>query len=746
MSTSRIQLRITGMHCAGCAARVTGRIKSLNGVRDANVNFASAKASVLIDANVTDANHVIETIKEAGYSAAMAEAGDREAGRKQRADEAASYKNRFILSAILSAPLLAFMLLPLFDAAMTEKIMPWMGIVSFLLATPIQVWLARDFYRGFWVNLRLGTFTMDSLIAIGTSTAYLFSLYNFIDQSFSLGAGLGMMHGLYFETSALLITFVLLGKWIEARAKGGTSDAIEKLMDLQARTARVLKDGAMSDVPLDQVHIGDLIVARPGEKIAVDGVVTDGGSSIDESMLTGESIPVEKTSGSKVFAATVNGHGSITYRAEKVGAQTAIARIIAFVEEAQGSKAPIQDFADRVSARFVPGVITLSVLTLIVWLLLGATLSYALLAFVSVIVIACPCALGLATPTALMVATGRGAQLGILIRGGEALEAAAKVDTVVFDKTGTLTAGKPVTSDIIAIAGMRTPEILMIAASLERQSEHPLAQAILARASTDGIGHKPVQEFKAIPGHGIHGDIDGKIYRLGNRAMLGNEYAQLHEHHRIAIDTLEREGKTVMLLATEEIIGAIAVADTLRPSSAAAIAQLRKNGTGVYLITGDNIRTANAIAAQAGIDLDNVLAEILPEQKAAQIKTLQAGGKRVAMVGDGINDSPALAQADIGIAMGGGTDIAIDAGGIVLTRNDPADVVTALRLSRAAVGKIRQNLFFALIYNIIGIPVAARVFAHWGIVLKPEFAGLAMALSSVSVVSNSLLLKRFGRK
>jgi P-type Cu+ transporter len=744
MPTSRIQLRITGMHCSSCAARVSGRIKSLPGVSDVNVNYATAKASVLMDTGVTDINRVIGAVKEAGYSAAVAEAGDREAGRKHRADEAASYKSRFIQSAILSAPLAAFMLLPLFDASTTEKVMPWMGIISFILATPIQVWLARDFYRGFWSSLRIGTFTMDSLIAIGTSVAYLYSLYNFIDQSLQLGTGLGMMHELYFETSALLITFVLLGKWIEARAKGGTSDAIEKLMDLQARTARVLKDGAMTDVPLDQVRIGDLIVARPGEKIAVDGIVTDGASSIDESMLTGESIPVEKITGAKVFAATVNGHGSITYRAERVGAQTAIARIIAFVEEAQGSKAPIQDFADRVSAWFVPAVIVISVLTLIVWLLLGATLSHALLAFVSVIVIACPCALGLATPTALMVATGRGAQLGILIRGGEPLEAAAEIDTVVFDKTGTLTAGKPQVTDVLALNG-NDSELLATAAALEQLSEHPLADAIVGHAKTKGISISKAEKFHAVPGGGVEGFIDNKAHSFGNRRMMlaaGVDLSAIDER----IQVLEAQGKTVMILANGPVLGLIAVADTLRPTAAAAITQLRSTGISVYLITGDNRRTANAIAAQAGIDPANVLAEILPEQKAAQIKILQAAGKHVAMVGDGINDSPALAQADVGIAMGGGTDIAIDAGGIVLTRNDPVDVATALQLSRAAVAKIRQNLFFALIYNVIGIPVAARVFAHWGIVLKPEFAGLAMALSSVSVVSNSLLLKRFSRK
>ena len=573
---------------------------------------------------------------------------------------------------------------------------------------------------------------------------YFYSLYNVAEHLRSEGTIIGEMHDLYFEVAAFLITFVLLGKYLEARAKGQTSTAIEKLMQLQAKTARIIRDGKTIDVAIEDVKIGDTIVVRPGEKLPVDGTVTRGLTSIDESMLTGESIPVEKAEGAKVFGGTLNKNGSIEFRAEKIGSETALARIIQFVEDAQGSKAPIQDFADWVASWFVPVVILIAIGTLIAWLLLGQTITFAILAFVSVIVIACPCALGLATPTSIMVATGKGAEHGILIRGGEPLEAARKIDTIVFDKTGTLSKGKPEVTDIVPISvvgathasPLQPDELLRIAASLEQGSEHPLAESIVNEAKKRGIDLQKAENFRAIPGQGVTGSIDGKIYRLGNRKLIQGTNVEAD------MQRLEQEGKTAMLIADENgILGIIAVADTLKETSNEAVKNLQRMGLSVYMITGDNRRTAEAIAKQVGID--HVLAEVLPEDKANEVKRLQVEGKKVAMVGDGINDSPALAQADLGIALGSGTDIAIETGGIILVKNDLRDVVTAIRLSRETVTKIHQNMFFALFYNIIGIPIAARAFIGFGIVLRPELAGLAMALSSVSVVTNSLLLKGF---
>ncbi|TSC58574.1 MAG: Cu2+-exporting ATPase [Candidatus Peregrinibacteria bacterium Greene0416_19] len=740
---SQTTLSITGMHCASCSALITRKLKKTAGVEEANVNYGANKARIRFDPGKVDEQGLIAAVKAAGYGAAVADEKDREADKRRRLDEIRTYGRKFWAGLVLSLPMLGFMVLSFLpDSPVHEAVIPSMGIISLILATPVQFWLGYGFYRGMWSSLKMRTFNMDSLIAIGTSTAYFYSLYNFIDHFLTEGTVIGEIHDLYFEVAALLITFVLLGKWLEARAKGATSEAIQKLMGLQAKTARILRNGQVVDVPIENVQAGDIVVVRPGEKIPVDGTVLKGLSSVDESMLTGESIPVEKKEGDRVFGATMNGTGSIEFRAEKVGSETALAQIIRFVEEAQGSKAPIQAFADWISSWFVPAVIGIAILTFAVWMFLGAGLTFALLAFVSVIVIACPCAMGLATPTSIMVATGKGAEHGILIRGGEPLEAANKLDAIVFDKTGTLSKGKPELRDVIAIAGMRTDEILQMAASLEQGSEHPLADAIVARAKKDGIQMQQTEGFRAIPGKGVEGNIASKAYRLGNRALLQSEFGRLHTHHQQAITTLEDDGKTVMLLADEnEIIGAIAVADTLKETSKEAVDRLKHMGLTVYMITGDNKRTALALARQTGIE--HVLAEVLPEEKANEVKKLQEQGKRVAMVGDGINDSPALAQADLGIAMGSGTDIAMETGGIVLVKNDLRDVVTAIKLSKATVGKIKQNMFFALFFNVIGIPIAARAFISFGIILRPELAGLAMALSSVSVVTNSLLLKGF---
>jgi Cu+-exporting ATPase len=745
MISKQTTLAITGMHCASCSALITRKLKKTAGVEEANVNLAANKARIRFNPDVVQEHGLIEAVKAAGYGAAVASENDREADKKRRADEIRSYRNKFIVGLVLSLPMLLFMVLTYLMSipwifTIVFAITPYMAIMSLALSTPVQFWLGAGFYRGFWSSLKMGTFSMDSLIAIGTSTAYFYSLYNFIAQTIEYGGIFEHMHDLYFEVSSFLITFVLLGKWMEARAKGKTGDAIQKLMGLQAKTARVLRNGEAVDVPIEQVQAGDIVIVRPGEKVPVDGLVTKGLTSIDESMLTGESIPVEKQEGDRVFGATMNGHGSIELRAEKVGSETALAQIIRFVEEAQGSKAPIQAFADWISSWFVPAVIGIAILTFAIWMFIGAGLTFSLLAFVSVIVIACPCAMGLATPTSIMVSTGKGAEYGILIRGGEPLEAANKINAIVFDKTGTLTKGKPEVTDIVALHGSDS-DVLRIAASLEQGSEHPLAESIVNYAKAKRLALSSSEGFKAIPGHGVEGSIDGQMYFLGNRKLMEREKISIAELEA-DMQKLEEAGKTAMLLSDgKKAIGIIAVADTVKETSKEAVDRLKYMGIEVYMITGDNKRTAAAIAKSVGID--HVLAEVLPEQKASEVKKLQEQGKRVAMVGDGINDSPALAQAELGIAMGSGTDIAMETGGIVLVKNDLRDVVTAIKLSKATVGKIKQNMFFALFFNVIGIPIAARAFSHWGIELQPELAGLAMAFSSVSVVTNSLLLKGF---
>lgn len=739
---------IGGMHCASCASIIERQVKKLSGVKEAHVNFAAEKAHITYDASQVTSRQIMEKVAKAGYTATPVGADDAGAQRKRRQEEISKYRKFFWWGFGLSLPMLYFMLLDFFAwLPGREAIMPYVGFLSLLLAAPVQFILGAGFYKGTWSSLRMKMFNMDSLIAIGTSAAFFYSLVNYVLYVVRTGSLIGVrgdkIPELYFEVAAFLITFVMLGKWLESRAKGQTSEAIRKLMGMQPKTARVVRDGKTIDTPVSDVRVGDVIQVRPGEKVPVDGMLVSGSSSVDESMLTGESIPVEKREGANVFAATINKTGSFEFRATKVGAQTALAQIIRLIEEAQGSRAPIQAFADRISAWFVPLVIGIAVVTFIVWYgFLGASLSYTLMAFTAVLVIACPCALGLATPTAVMVATGKGAQYGVLIKGGEPLEQAKSVTTIVFDKTGTLTKGKPEVTDVVALAGHDEDEVLRIAASIEKQSEHSLAEAIYKYAQDEGISFASVGEFQAIPGHGVRAVVDGVTYFLGNRRLMENHTKASVESAERKVRRLEEAGKTAMLLATEqEVIGIIAVADTVKDTSAEAIAKLQKIGIDVYMITGDNERTASAIARQLGIK--NVLAEVLPEDKANEVKKLQAQGKKVAMVGDGINDAPALATADLGIAMGSGTDVAMESGGIVMMKSDIMDVLTAIQLSRESMSKIRQNMFFALFYNVIGIPIAARVFAAWGLVLKPELAGLAMAFSSVSVVTNSLLLRRF---
>ncbi len=744
----RITLALSGMHCTSCAGIITRALKKVPGVKDANVNFAAEKAAVVYDEGAATDEDLIKAVKKTGYGATVYDVKDTQFETRKRQEEIARYWRKFILSFVLSAPMIYFMFFDFFSWIPGRALLlPYVGIVSLILTTPVQLIIGSGFYKGMWSALRMKTFNMDSLIAIGTSVAFIYSVVNFFTFVLQTGSIIGLngakVPELYFETAAFLITFVILGKWLEAKTKGKTSDAIKKLMGLQAKTARVLRDGKTLDISIDDVVAGDTILVRPGEKVPVDGVIIKGSSSVDESMITGESIPVEKKVDDNVIGGTINKTGSFEFKAMKVGSETTLAQIIRLVEEAQGSKAPIQAFADGISAWFVPAVIGLAILTFIVWyFFLGATLSFALMAFTAVIVIACPCALGLATPTAIMVGTGKGAEHGLLVKGGEPLEAACKVNAIVFDKTGTITKGKPEVTDIETIGNISEDEIVEIAASLEKQSEHSLAEAIVSYADEEGFTLSETNDFSAIPGHGVQGEIDGKTYYFGNRRLMTDILNLPVERLNRKMTRLEEQGKTAMILASkEEILGIIAVADTVKETSKEAIEKLKKMGIEVYMLTGDNVRTANAIARQVGIT--NVIAEVLPQDKAKEVKKLQEAGKKVAMVGDGINDAPALAQAELGIAMGSGTDVAMEAGGIVIIKNDLRDVVNAIQLSKQTMGKIKQNMFFALFYNIIGIPIAARVFMTFGLVLRPELAGLAMALSSVSVVSNSLLLRRF---
>jgi Cu+-exporting ATPase len=758
-----VTLGLIGMTCSSCASVIEKTLSRVPGVTSANVNLAVETGTVVFDPAIVGIDALISAVKGAGYDAVLrVEAGapsGESAEDVQRAAQRAHTEHEtrlFVFSLALSLPL-ALMMLPGVMDAVSVWLATWLAntvggawdpmmvgkYIGLALATPVQIIAGGQFYRGFWHALKRGTGNMDTLVAIGTSSAYFYSLAaTFVPVL--------QAEPVFYETSALLLTFVILGKLLEARAKGRTGDAIKKLMGLAAKTARVVRGGEEIDVPVEQVVAGDVVVVRPGEKVPVDGVVIEGRSSIDESMLTGESIPVEKNLGDQVIGATMNKLGSLRFRATKVGRDTALAQIVRLVEEAQGSKAPVQRFADRISAVFVPAVVGVAVLTFLVWLLgvphfvdasfyaTATPFVKALLAGTAVVVIACPCALGLATPTAIMVGTGKGAENGILIKSGEALETAYKIKTIVFDKTGTLTHGKPVVTDIELAEGHDAARVFTFAAALERNSEHPLAEAIMARAKADGIDVPPVEGFTAVPGHGVEGTVDGTRIAFGNRKLMAREGIDISRFED-RIGRLEGEGKTVMLVGVNgsKLAGLVAVADTLKDNSREAVARLAAMGVAVYMITGDNRRTAEAIASQAGIAPGHVLAEVLPENKAEEVAKLQAAGVVVAMVGDGINDTPALAKADVGIAMGAGTDVAMETGGIVLIKNDLRDVVTAIELSRATMRKIHQNFFWALGYNTLGIPVAALG------LLRPELAGAAMALSSVSVVTSSLLLRRF---
>lgn len=722
-----VTLEISGMSCAACAARIEKKLNRVDGVNSAAVNLSTEKATVAFDRSKVRPSELVEAVKSLGYGAEQQKEAAPDREREAREKEIGSLKRTLIASVVLTSPLLAAMLLSLFGADV-----PLLHNQYFQLAvaTPVQFIIGRRFYRNAFFALRSGGADMDVLIAMGTSAAYFYSLYNVFFET----AKAGGMKDLYFEASAVVITLILLGKYLEAVAKGRTSEAIRKLAGLQARTARVVRDGQETDIPVEEVEAGDVVVVRPGEKIPVDGKILEGGSSVDESMLTGESMPVEKKPGDLCVGATINQYGTFRFEATGVGRDTVLAQIIRMVEDAQGTKAPIQKIADKVAGVFVPAVIGIAAVTFLGWLFAAGDVTRAVVNAVSVLVIACPCSLGLATPTAIMVGTGRGAENGILIKGGESLEAACTVDAVVFDKTGTVTKGRPEVTDVLPLGRMTPEEALRLAAEAEKKSEHPLGAAIYESAKRKLGSVRDPESFEAIPGRGVKAETDGKTVLLGTRRLMSERGVDCSAAEK-AMEEMERDGKTAMLMAVDgraEML--FAVADTIKQTSAEAIRELQSMGIEVYMITGDNRRTAEAIARKAGIA--HVLAEVLPENKAQEVQKLKQAGKKVAMVGDGINDAPALATADIGMAVGTGTDVAIEAADITLLRGDLRTVPAAVRLSRRTMRKIRQNLFWAFFYNSVGIPFAALGF------LNPMIAGAAMAFSSVSVVTNSLSLKR----
>ncbi len=718
-----VELAIGGMTCAACSARVDKRLNALDGVVSATVNLSAERALVRFTPGVVSVEELIDRITKTGYTAS--EISDSSGDEERAAREKKARRDLWILafSALLSFPLILQMASHL---SWSGEPWEWPRWWQMALAAPVQFFAGWRFYVGAYHSLRGGGANMDVLVALGTSAAYFHSLVVTV-------LGLDSMH-VYFEASAVLITLVLLGKVLEGRAMGRTSEAIRKLMGLQAKTARILREGEEREVPVEQVIVGDIVIVRPGEKFPVDGVIVEGTTSVDESMITGESLPVDKEPGDAVTGATINKYGAVQFRAARVGKETALAQIIRMVEEAQGSKAPIQRIADQISGIFVPVVICIAAVTSALWFYY-AGFTPALVNAVAVLVIACPCALGLATPTAIMVGTGKGAEIGVLIKGGESLETAHKLDAVILDKTGTLTKGEPEVTDVVPFDGLTDRELLQLAASAEQVSEHPLGEAILERGRQDGVELLQASDFRAVPGHGLEVKVGGRALRFGNMKLMERHGISL-DGREAAVAALEAEGKTVMFLAGEKsLLGVVAVADTLKETSAQAVSELRDMGIDVYMMTGDNRRTAEAIAAEAGVS--RVMAEVLPEEKAAKVKELRAQGKMIGMVGDGINDAPALAEADVGFSIGTGTDVAIEASDVTLMRGDLLSVVDAIRLSRATLRKIRQNLFWAFIYNILGIPLAALGF------LSPVVAGAAMAFSSVSVVSNTLLLRRW---
>jgi Cu+-exporting ATPase len=711
-------------------------------VESAAVNFATEKAQVTYDPQKVDLEKFRQAIEEAGYQfrgLARAELRDRE--REERERELALLKKKFIFSVIIGL-LIMILSMPHYIPYLKEVPHQILFYILFLLTTPVQFWAGRQFLVGAWKAARHGGADMNTLIAVGTLSAYLYSsVVTFFPSLFHHS---GVKADIYFDSAAMIIALILLGRLLEARAKGQTSEAIRKLIGLAPKTARVIRDNQEKDIPVEEVKKGDLIVVRPGEKIAVDGRIKEGRSAVDESMLTGESLPVDKNPGDEVIGATLNKSGSFTFEATRIGEETALAQIILLVEQAQGSKAPIQRLADQVAGIFVPIVMGIAVLTFVLWFFWGPppALTFALLNFVAVLIIACPCALGLATPTAIMVGTGKGAENGILIKGGETLESIHKLTTIVFDKTGTLTKGELAVTDIIPAQGMDEKDLLVLTGSVEKNSEHPLGEAIVRRAGEAGLTLTGVDRFEALSGLGVSANWEGQEVYIGNKRLMESLGVDLKEFQSSA-QSLADQGKTLMFVARGlKALGLLALADTVKEHSREAVAGLKALGLEVIMLTGDNKQTAQAIGRQ--LQLDSIIAEVLPQDKTAQIRRLQQEGKKVAMVGDGINDAPALAQADVGIAIGTGTDVAMEASDITLIRDDLRVILTAVKLSRRTIMTIRQNLFWAFFYNILGIPIAAGLlYPFWGILLNPILASAAMAFSSVSVVGNSLRLRKF---
>ena len=765
LGTQSASLNIGGMTCSACVSHIENALREVPGVAEANVNLGVERATVEFIPGMVELSDLQAAVEGTGYRVeGFNDSGDqeRELERLSKVKEIRELRNRLMFAG--AGAILLF--LGTFD------VFPWVSnlmgrnyypFLLWALATPVQFWAGSNFYTSGLGALKHGTSNMHTLIALGTTVAYAYSVTVVLLDAFSPGvlADNGIEAKVYFDTAAIIVALILLGRFLEAGARGRTSEAIRRLIGLRPTSARVLRDGNEIDIPVDQVIIGDTVMVRPGEKIPVDGLVTDGYSAVDESMLTGESMPVEKVPGDKIFGATINSNGALYFEATQVGGETVLAQIIGLVEEAQGSKAPIQRLADQVASYFVPAVIIASLAAFAFWMLLGPApvLTFSTLVLVSVLIIACPCALGLATPTAIIVGTGKGAELGVLIKQAEALEIAHKVDTVVLDKTGTLTTGKPVVTDLIVSdeSGSSEQDLLFLAASAERGSEHPLGEAIVMEAQARGLTLEPVSAFEAIPGRGISAQVDGRSVRFGNLALMEDSGVLVNGLSEQA-SALAAQGKTPMFLASDgRAVGLIAVADTVKPEASEGLARLRRMGLEVVMLTGDNVQTAHAIAGQLGVE--RVEAEVLPQDKAAVIKRLQAEGRVVAMVGDGINDAPALVQADVGLAMASGTDVAMESADITLMRSDVNGVATALELSRQTIRTIKQNLFWAFFYNVMLIPVAAGVlypvfqglggvpggleffFGEQGF-LNPALAALAMAFSSVTVVANSLRLRR----
>ncbi|MDT2834613.1 heavy metal translocating P-type ATPase [Vagococcus carniphilus] len=743
---NHIQYDIDGMTCASCSQTVEKVVNKLEGVKEAAVNLATEKMTVDFDPSIVSSEDIMKTVKDAGYSAkeSLSQEAQADLDKEKKEKQIKDLWRRFWISGIFALPLLYIAMGEMVGLPIPSSVDPMVyperfALLQVILVIPTLI-VGRSFFTIGFKALFKGHPNMDSLVALGTSAAVAYSAYGTImvllgDAHFAMN--------LYYETAGVILTLITLGKYFEAVSKGKTSEAIKKLMGLAPKTAMVVRDGVEVEIQVEDVQLGDIVVVKPGEKIPVDGVLVFGNSSVDESMITGESIPVEKEIGDTVIGASINKNGSFRFEATKVGKDTTLSQIIKLVEDAQGSKAPIAQMADKVSGVFVPVVIVLAVLSGIVWFFLGQeSWVFALTITISVLVIACPCALGLATPTAIMVGTGKGAENGVLIKGGDALETTHKIQTIVFDKTGTITEGKPVVTDVVTTNFIDKTKLLQLAASAERGSEHPLGEAITQEGDRLGLAVQEVTNFEAIPGHGIEVVIEGETFILGNKKLMVERKIDLSSIEAES-DRLASEGKTPMYVANKEhLLGIIAVADTIKESSIAAIEKLHRMGIEVAMITGDNKRTAEAIAKQVGID--RVLSEVLPEDKANEVKKLQQEGKKVAMVGDGINDAPALAQADIGIAIGSGTDVAMESADIVLMRSDLMDVPTAIELSHATIKNIKENLFWAFAYNTLGIPVAMGVlYAFGGPLLSPIIAGAAMSFSSVSVLLNALRLKRF---